>query len=226
MNILYTTCTKQDPDGFNKTPLGKSVQALNLKCLAAYNNSEGIPLRYNRLINTYSSDYDAIVFVHDDVYLNDWLINEKLEEAFKKFDIVGVAGAASFSAKSQMVAWHAAPQQDWSGGCFHAETNKSEDLLGIYYTNFGKFNRHCAVIDGLFMAAKRSVFEAGVRFREEFTFDFYDASFCIESHYKKMKIGTAPIMLTHLSHGAGIQNKSYMDAQAVFKKIYLKEGQV
>lgn len=223
---LIVSCTKENIDNFyDNTPLGKSLTKLKLiyptlNTLIYTENKSGLSECYNKAINIMLNDDVKIIFIHDDVYINDMFIFEKLEEVFKEFDIIGVAGSSNFSLNRLPLAWHNSLRDDWSGGLFHPKVDKSENYNNIYYTDFGSFNKSVACIDGLFIAVKvSSIKEKEVRFDNKFTFDHYDLDFSLSCITKGLKIGTVPVILTHISHGSGINSERYKKLQdEVIKK--------
>ena len=62
--------------------------------------------------------------------------------------------------------------------------------------------------------------EQKILFDEQFTFDFYDLDFTLQCTLKKLRVGTIPICITHMSHGAGINNERYILLQNKFKEKY------
>ena len=91
--------------------------------------------------------------------MDDYGWPDKLEEAFKEYDIVGLAGAKQAEIK-QPALWHLmSNQQDWSGAVAHPANDKQ-----IFMTNFGPTPQRCLILDGLFLAIKVSSLKPEVRF--------------------------------------------------------------
>ena len=246
--MLFVSCTKYKEEEFiTKTALGKSLDkwpemyismavtpSAKLRTHIFYENTRGLSVCYNEAIerckqmicwpvladNTISKDpvyeHDIILFVHDDVSINDLFFLEKLEEGLKTFDILGLAGSSDFSINRSPIAWHNSPKDSWSGGVEHPQ----EPNL-MYFNSFGPTPRRCLVIDGLFMAMNfNKLIESGVRFDEDFDFDFYDTSLCIRAILAGLKIGTTNIYCTHMSHGKGILKDRYKECEATFRQKY------
>jgi hypothetical protein len=97
----------------------------------ALENKEPLPVVYNRAIdNALKENWDALVFVHDDVIL-EHDPRPKLIELFKKFDMIGVAGASSVEIKSPAL-WHLMGGGFNSGklhGAVAHGTTKAHDLI-------------------------------------------------------------------------------------------------
>lgn len=217
MNIEVVSCTQCDENAFDKTPLGKSLIKHNLPLKVFFNNENGMPMCYNKALHESNADY--ILFVHDDVFLNDVFLIEKLEKAFNKFDVVGLAGSSNFSIERTPICWHNSPKESWSGAVLHPMVDKHDDKFIM--TTFGETPKQVVIVDGLFIAINRKkVIEANVRFNEAFDFHFYDTAFCIDATLAKLSIGTVPILCTHMSHGGGIKTPEYAQLQKKFINIY------
>jgi len=112
MNTLIVCATKeQDPI---KTLLYESLKPLKemgIKFHAEFytSNSKGLSKVYNDTIYVDTSKkgtvYDCYMFVHDDVYIDDAFVFDKIEDSFQEYDILGVAGASNPEIKSPAL-WH------------------------------------------------------------------------------------------------------------------------
>ena len=148
---------------------------------------------------------EILLLVHDDVYLNDWHIENRLNGAIKRFDIVGLAGNTNpdFAEPSWALGWNRAkyptgwqPQKYLSGSVAHLHKD------GIRVSYYGEIPRQCQLLDGLFLAINTErIMEKSARFDEQFDFHFYDLDFCRTSLGKGLKLGTWPISVTHASGG-------------------------
>lgn len=56
-------------------------------------NTRPLPECYNQATDE-SPDDAVLVFVHDDVFVDDWLLAQRLHEGLAQFDVVGVAARA------------------------------------------------------------------------------------------------------------------------------------
>jgi len=219
MNIFIISCTKFNSEEFKNRPLGKSIAKLNtvpginIVPLVRYDNTDGMSRVYNEFLSMISGG-DCALFVHDDVYVNDVFLSEKLESGFKNYDVLGVAGSDNFSITRNPVSWHNSPQDSWSGAVEHPVKNQVPGRT--FVTSFGDWPKRCIVLDGLFIAVKSVDIAKKIGWDEDFTFDFYDASFCLRAHSAGFKLGTVPVSTTHMSHGDGIKKESYMRSQKLF----------
>ena len=59
---------------------------------AAYENQRPLADAYNRAIDTVGAATTSSSFVHDDVWVDDWQVAQRLRDALAAYDVVGVAG--------------------------------------------------------------------------------------------------------------------------------------
>lgn len=167
-----------------------------------------------------------ILFLHDDVYINDILLFDKLLAAKKNrnLDVVGVAGAKGYQIPNpnQPTGWWSPPnsQFGFAGSVVHKDKER-----GIYLTtSYGPAPQRVLVIDGCFIAVMRSAIDAGLRFNTNYKFDFYDIAFCLDAYKKNLKVGVEPILITHGSPGRGFLSPTFMQAQQQFVKEYFSQS--
>lgn len=182
----------------------------NVPIERVWNNTKGLSEVYNSFITEKYKDH-IMVFVHDDVYLDDRLVLEKLHAAHEVYDIVGLAGCKDPVVKSPPL-WHVmAPKENLRGFVSH------ELPQGISMANFGPTRTSVDLIDGLFMSVDVSkLLESGVRFDEEFTFHFYDLAFCLRA--KEHTIGVWDIFVRH--EGTGQPDATWHSLQERFIEKY------
>jgi hypothetical protein len=97
MRTRFIVATRHDEDAFFRTSLlAQSLEQLvnrtGLLLEPTFRSSAGLAAVYNPAIER-SQPGDRLVFIHDDVYLDDWHFDVRLREALAAFDIIGVAGA-------------------------------------------------------------------------------------------------------------------------------------
>jgi GT2 family glycosyltransferase len=207
--VRIVSATRMDEKAFWKTSaLGRSLTTWKndprVAVDVAYENKAGLSAVYNAGFDR-AGPRDAVVFVHDDIWLDDpeWL--PKLLVALKRYDVVGVAGNRR-RVKDQ-VAWLFLRQEpdgrflldapNLSGGVAHGQNPSATD-----FSYFGPAPARCELLDGLFMAARKDVAAAsGVRFDERFLFHFYDIDYCRTARQAGLSVGSWPITLTHQSKG-------------------------
>lgn len=203
----------------------KSLSRLKDKIAIFYdsNNTEGLSKKYNQIISKHKSDFDNIVFIHDDVYMDDLYVCEKLERAHKDFDIVGLAGGVN--PKIQKLAlWHLMCGGFNSNNLRGAVAHPINESGQIFMTSFGPTPARVALLDGLFLSVDiRKANSAGWKFNENYTFHHYDIASSIDANNKKLKLGVAPIWVVHKSPGLlNTNDKLFTDSQDKFIEEYSK----
>ena len=167
----------------------------------AFSNRLSLPEIYNARISAEGSS-DILVFVHDDVWIDDYFIADRVIEGLRNYDVIGVAGNRR----------RAHNQPSWA----YTDTNFRWDdrayLTGSIahgkhpfgaVSYFGIAPAECELLDGVFLAARTATLRAsGVFFDSRFDFHLYDMDFCRSARQQRLRLGTWPICLTHQSGGA------------------------
>ena len=165
----------------------------------AADNRHGLGKVYNSALSKLYAqrivDSDFIVFLHDDVTIEDINLPRKLQES--AFDVVGLAGTTKLLFESPVLWNHARlGEHTLSGAVAHANGTD------IWMNSYGTFRKPCEVVDGLFIAVRlKRLIESGVRFDEQFDFHFYDLDFCLSARKAGLTIGTEPIWVVHRGLG-------------------------
>lgn len=179
-----------------------------------YKNSRGLPDIYNERISS-ADPSDILVFVHDDVWIEDERFIDNVIEGCEQYDVIGIAG--NRRRVNKQPAWAFVNDNfEWdtpenlSGSIRHGE--QSGGKLDV----FGDAPAECELLDGVFLAAKKSVLNAhNVKFDTRFNFHFYDMDFCRTARKKGLKLGTWPIALTHQSAGA-FNSPSWQEKKSLY----------
>lgn len=168
-----------------------------------FNNGEGLPRIYNPHLRDAQSP-DVLLWVHDDVWLDDSEWFPKVMVALARFDIVGVAGNTRIS--PHQPAWLFSKRENdqfvWdseylSGAIGHGILSRGK------ISHYGPAPAACQLLDGVFLAVRSSVVRAShVLFDERFDFHFYDMDFCRSARRAGLSLATWPIALTHQSSGS------------------------
>lgn len=196
---IYSATQKSNPE---ETSLWKSLKKLDIDVDLNFYLENDRPLTevYNeclKMVRTNIESYaDAVIFVHDDVWLEEDPI-PKLEELFEAYDLVGVAGASEVKLESPAL-WHIMGSWHLHGRVQHLHDGKK------YPTEFGPYPHRVVLIDGVFMAFSKSLINSEFEFDENnpSKFHFYDliASMDVNS-MANMKVGVGDILITHESPG-------------------------
>ena len=207
--LIVTSATRLPAERFwQESALGQSLQRLGrveaahpLKMAIAFENTAGLPTVYNRIIDAAPAG-TLLVFVHDDVWLDDYFFAQRIAEGLAQYDAIGVAGnrrrvpgQPGWAFVDAKFTWD--ERANLSGSVGHGKTP-----FGAV-SHFGPAPADCELLDGVLLAARADALkQAGVRFDERFAFHFYDLDFCRSLRQQGLRIGTWPLAVTHQSGGA------------------------
>jgi GT2 family glycosyltransferase len=194
-----------ESDFWKKSALGISLRRLEhdsrLVAHLAFANRHGLPEIYNARISA-RDDNDILVFIHDDVWIDDYFLADRVIEGLRTYDVIGVAGNRR-KVRHQPVWAFLDTSFTWddranlTGSVAHGKSPFGPISF------FGAVPADCELLDGVFLAAKKAVLTAnGVLFDPRFDFHFYDMDFCRSARQRGLRLGTWPICLTHQSGGA------------------------
>ncbi|HEX2872024.1 MAG TPA: hypothetical protein VHP33_12225 [Polyangiaceae bacterium] len=203
--IDIVSATRLSEDQFwSNTALGISLGRMMLETrinpCPIYDNSRGLGEVYNeRLAAEDCGEY--VVFVHDDVWVDDYFLANRVIEGLERFDVIGVAG--NTRRRPGQPSWgFVDPQFNWeekgylSGWVAHGDTPFGK------LSAFGPAPAECELMDGVFLAAKKqTLLDKGVLFDPQFDFHLYDIDFCRTARARGLRLGTWPICLTHQGKG-------------------------
>ena len=175
----------------------------------------GLPEIYNEAIDTLlngaaaadsatdEENGEIVAFVHDDLFVHDWFLRIRLQEALRRFDLVGLAGEGQASADQGNWYFDRGSDGRWqwarrrpSGFLNHWDPTLVEPSV------YGPTPRRCMVLDGVLLAARLAVLRrSGLRFDPQFRFHAYDIDVCRSALALGLTLGTWPIACTHGSGG-------------------------
>lgn len=204
--IDIVSATRLSQDAFwNTSALGQSLLRLSqdtrlASAHVAYENRRGLPDIYNARIDAEDSA-DMLVLVHDDVWLDDYLLADRVIAGLQQYDVIGVAGNRRRIAKQPGWLFKDADfswdKENLSGAIAHGK----QPFAPVSW--FGPMPADCESLDGVLLAVRKSALrKAGVRFDPRFDFHWYDMDFCRTARSQGLRVGTWPICLTHQSGGA------------------------
>jgi hypothetical protein len=206
MDIEIISATRLTREEFwGKSALGLSMRRLvqdkRLLTRVVPLNTRGLPLIYNEALSTGRTDR-IVAMIHDDVWIEDYFLAERLQEGLAQFDVIGVAGNRRRLAR----------QPNWACVDSRLQLDEPRYLSGAVAHGpkpfgavryFGEAPAQCELLDGVLLAVKRSrVQETQCWFDPRFDFHFYDLDFCRTARSRGLRLGTWPICLTHQSGGA------------------------
>jgi len=206
--IEIVSATRHPEETFRtRSPLGLSLSRLEfdkrLEARIFFENRTGLGEIYNLRIKS-DSAHDIVIFVHDDVWIEDFFLADHILEGLEQFDVIGVAG--NRRRVPGQPAW--ASISFFDGKFILDEPSNLSGAVGQGQTpfgpvwHFGGVPAACELLDGVLLAAKRSKLNAaGVAFDPTFKFHFYDMDFCRTARAKGLRLGTWPLAITHQSLG-------------------------
>jgi GT2 family glycosyltransferase len=228
MKARVVSATRLSERAFwNQSLLGRSLrlfpEEMRPELALTFDNdgarARGLPSIYNEAIESCPGGR-ALVFVHDDVFLHDPLLESHLGIALERVDVVGVAGSSGarddavswglhFDQRMKYAGWMRGPAFEHvqlSGAVSHRRSSTLaglESVPALQLGSYGPVPARCTLLDGVLLAARASTLQsAEVRFDERFSFHLYDLDFCRSATRAQLRLSTWPLLLTHGSAGA------------------------
>lgn len=200
--VSATRLTKEDFWG--KSALGLSLLRLQfderLKPFITYENKQGLSSVYNAGLMKAQSN-DLMVFIHDDVWLDDHYFADRIIDGLETYDVLGVAG--NKRRQPNQSTWITVDESftfdadEYLAGSIGIGKNP----CGVI-KRFGSSPETCELMDGVLLATKRDLLiKNSCYFDPRFDFHFYDLDFCRTARSKNLNLGTWPISLTHQGEG-------------------------
>jgi GT2 family glycosyltransferase len=190
---------------WDRAALGISLRRLahdtRLVPRVTFSNERGLPELFNERITALESP-ELLVFVHDDVWIDDHFVADRVVEGLRTYDVIGVVGnrrrvryQPAWCVSDTKFTWdHAA---NLSGSIAHG----AQPFAPVSF--YGAVPAECELLDGVFLAARKSaLLHNSVLFDPRFEFHFYDLDFCRSARQRGVRLGTWPICLTHQSSGS------------------------
>ena len=216
--VVCTTCKTLDE--FKERPIYRTLEKLHkLYSISEFDmkiivdNKKGLSEIYNSFI-TEEYKNNIILFIHDDVEINDLFLVETLNKS--PYTVSGLAGSKTFDLSKDKFAWHiCCERKDMMGEVSH----KKDD--NIWTTAFGPTKGRVLIIDGLFIAVNiEEILKTNARFDENFKFHHYDIAFCLNCNKNKVKVGVLPINVIHHGLGDSMMTQEWENSNDLFKKEY------
>ncbi|SIQ69004.1 glycosyltransferase family 2 protein [Pseudacidovorax sp. RU35E] len=203
-NLLLVCATRLDEQSFySQSLLGRWLNNHpRYRRRIFFSNQQGLPGLFNAVIDQ-AQPQDILVFVHDDVWIEQSDFAAQLVTALRRFDLVGIAG--NRRRVPGQTAWPFIPTPDneftWDfpnlSGAVLCESLRAPKLL-----DYGAAPAPCELLDGVLLAARSRVLQRGnVRFDEQFAFHFYDMDLCRQARANGLRLGTWPLRIFHASSG-------------------------
>lgn len=206
MHLVVVSATRRsEQDFWSVSPLGQSLSRLafdsRIRSMVAFSNQAGLPMVYNHSLALMQHD-DVALFIHDDVWIEDFALVEHVQAGLEVFDLVGVAGNKRRIARQP--AWCFVDRQlTWEESANLSGRIAHGDFPFAEVCAYGPMPSECQLLDGVLLAVRRSTLDkADIRFDERFDFHCYDMDLCRQLRQAGLRIGTWPICITHQSGGA------------------------
>ena len=227
--VVATQTTEEEwREGRKELTLLQSLVRMTLaeadvKVWVEFGNKDGLSTVYNKaLTNIEKSDY--LVFTHDDITLNDAFFFDKVINS--KFDVIGAVGGKAwgipggFDLEHRPLIWTVATCGKGASGFMLHDLH----TYGDHYmpSSYGYAPLETMTLDGSIIIFTRKAVEKGLRWDEGFGFHWYDMDICAQAHKLGLRVGTAPILLTHGSVGASVAQPEFMKGQRRFVEKWLK----
>jgi glycosyltransferase involved in cell wall biosynthesis len=219
--ISVIVCSKQPPSwDFHRRNVEKTIgEGYEYVSIDNSTNAYGLCAAYNKGVE--NAKGDILVFVHEDCFFMEpgWgkVLNAKFG-ADEKLGLVGVAGTQFMYNDNPL--WITAGQPFLRGRVVHQDKNGPMFVLTVF--SWDKSDADVVVVDGLFFAVRRSVFDR-VRFDDTTFpgFHFYDLDICMQVRRTHRLLVTWDIMVKHFSGGNA--NAEWKAAGARFLEKYKNE---
>ena len=96
MQIEVISATRHSEENFwNKSALGISLKRIApgnaIFPRIAFNNQEGLSTVYNNGIAA-AENQSILVFIHDDVWIDDYFLSQRIVDGLHYYQVIGVAG--------------------------------------------------------------------------------------------------------------------------------------
>lgn len=181
-------------------------------------NSLGLSSVYNQFLAEPRYAKSILVFVHDDVSIEDAGFVRKIRKAHESYNIVGLAGGDGAKMKQLDVPplWHVLSATDKMSGIVAHTTGADGSVTSAC---FGPTPREVNMIDGLFISVDVEN-SKGVTFDEDFDFHLYDLAFSAKAKAAGLTIGTWPIWVIHDGIGDSFRSESWRVNAAKFNYKY------
>jgi hypothetical protein len=216
-NYHFVVATQyNEKDFWEKSQIAIFLEKAGYKynCDIIYENKKGLSEVYNTYL-THDYYTKRIIFAHDDLLIEDLFWEEKLNNAFEKYDIIGLAGSKKVDL-SKEPAWHLMSNRENHAG----EVAHSHDKR-VWTTCFGPTESRVLVMDGLFIAVNiAKIVKTPLKFDERFKFHHYDITFCLNANKNKLKMGVTPIRVVHFGLGDSMISEEWRESSKIFKQYY------
>jgi protein O-GlcNAc transferase len=227
--VIVSSTNYSEAEFWTKSPLGLSLprhckQDSRFRVNITFENSRGMSEVFNNSINQAKEDA-VLIFIHDNVWIDDANFADNILEGLTHFDVVGVAGnrrrvlnQPSWAFLDAQFTWD--DKANLSGRIAHGKNAFGEVEF------FGEAPAECELLDGVFLAAKKSTLtKNALLFDSQFTNHFYDMDFCRSARAAGLKLGTWLISLTQQA-AMSIGNPSWREKYSDYINKWERSAEV
>ena len=183
MNLKIVISTRNVNVDDVKSKVCKSLSNSSTEFFVRYNNNEyALADLYNEYLFDEKHTDDVLVFIHDDIYLEqNWDVKLLTYFEDNSYGVIGLAGTRYLS---DCQWWK--HRESMIGQVWHK--NEGKWGLNKYSNKYPNQILPAVVVDGLFMAVRPSMIEKPFR-KLISKFHFYDVLFCLDNFNRGVKIG-------------------------------------
>lgn len=230
--LLVVCATRVAPEQFKThTATGRSLERMKsygvpVQAQVVCENSNSLSSIFNRAIDVKFIDH-IVIFMHDDVWIDDVFIGVHVFEALQRFDVVGVAGSRNRILKqpSWMHPRSINVRDDVENllGCVaHDIPNNAHSKDRNWVSEYGAKRGAARLLDGVLIATTvRALLQSNVRFDTRFAFHFYDLDFCMVAENAGLRLGVWPLAISHCS-GGNFKSTSWYAAYGTYSSKWQK----
>jgi hypothetical protein len=187
------------------------------------NNKKSLASIYNSFITDEYKDY-ILLFVHDDAFIADNNLKEKVLKASEMFDVFGIAGGYGGIeiTNDKPALWHLISKK-YAGFAGHYDENEIDNnnpFTSCWMTSFGKSPQEVNLLDGLIIGVNvEKALKVNLKFDEKCPsrFHFYDLLFSVNCKIKGLKLGVFPFNVFHQSPGLKKLSDEFIKGDQYFK---------
>lgn len=200
---------------WKKSALGASLRRvafdITIKTQIAFENEQSLADVYNQAL-AQASEAQTLLFIHDDIWLDDCYFSGRIAEGLRNFDIIGVVGnKRRLPRQAHWLFPNGPSNREQDPNTLDLQPDSDEYLAGLVAHGqlpfgriafFGPSPAPCELLDGVFLAAQaQTLKKAAVQFDPRFKTHFLDMDFCRAARQKELRLGVWPISLTQQSKG-------------------------
>lgn len=194
---------------------------------------ESLASVYNKVLSSDEVTGKIVVFIHDDITVDDIFVADKLNLRFStspKACIVGIAGPGNIQCKEHdLYLWHLIGRQERNlGSVANKVTITGYEMDSILCpqltTTFGPQGERSVMVDGCFMAVDVDrVRNLGLTFDEKCPsrYHFYDLIFSLRCFLAGGELYVDNIHVVHRSPGLTKKSEEFLLGNSYFKDNYI-----